>query len=32
MKRYLIKIEDLGDSMEEVLIFDIKYSIIGLVQ
>ncbi|XP_004640065.1 spectrin alpha chain, erythrocytic 1 [Octodon degus] len=32
MKRQLTKIEDLGDSMEEALILDIKYSTIGLAQ
>ncbi|KAL1769881.1 spectrin alpha chain, erythrocytic 1 [Sigmodon hispidus] len=32
MKRHLTKIEDLGDSMEEALILDIKYSTIGLAQ
>ncbi|XP_028611071.1 spectrin alpha chain, erythrocytic 1 isoform X2 [Grammomys surdaster] len=32
MKRHLSKIEDLGDSMEEALILDIKYSTIGLAQ
>ncbi|CAH6789544.1 spectrin alpha chain, erythrocytic 1 [Phodopus roborovskii] len=32
MKRHLTKIEDLGESMEEALILDIKYSTIGLAQ
>uniref|UniRef100_H0W5L2 Spectrin alpha chain, erythrocytic 1 n=1 Tax=Cavia porcellus TaxID=10141 RepID=H0W5L2_CAVPO len=32
MKRQLDKIVDLGDSMEEALILDIKYSTIGLAQ
>nr|XP_036879805.1 spectrin alpha chain, erythrocytic 1 [Manis javanica] len=32
MKRQLTKIEDLGDSLEEALILDIKYSTIGLAQ
>ncbi|XP_038624269.1 spectrin alpha chain, erythrocytic 1 isoform X1 [Tachyglossus aculeatus] len=32
MKRQLTKIEDLGESMEEALILDIKYSTIGLAQ
>ncbi|XP_033621593.1 spectrin alpha chain, erythrocytic 1 [Fukomys damarensis] len=32
MKRQLTKIEDLGDSMEEAMILDIKYSTIGLAQ
>ncbi|XP_004415736.1 PREDICTED: spectrin alpha chain, erythrocytic 1 [Odobenus rosmarus divergens] len=32
MKRQLTKIEDLGDSLEEALVLDIKYSTIGLAQ
>ncbi|XP_068918914.1 spectrin alpha chain, erythrocytic 1 [Petaurus breviceps papuanus] len=32
MKRQLSKIEDLGDTMEDALILDIKYSTIGLAQ
>uniref|UniRef100_A0A452T9P5 Spectrin alpha chain, erythrocytic 1 n=1 Tax=Ursus maritimus TaxID=29073 RepID=A0A452T9P5_URSMA len=32
MKRQLTKIEDLGDSLEEALVLDIKYSSIGLAQ
>ncbi|XP_044530944.1 spectrin alpha chain, erythrocytic 1 [Gracilinanus agilis] len=32
MKRQLNKIEDLGDTMEDALILDIKYSTIGLAQ
>ncbi|KAM5236514.1 spectrin alpha chain, erythrocytic 1 [Ctenodactylus gundi] len=32
MKHQLTKIEDLGDSMDEALILDIKYSTIGLAQ
>ncbi|XP_007530647.2 spectrin alpha chain, erythrocytic 1 [Erinaceus europaeus] len=32
MKRHLTKIEDLGDSLEEALVLDIKYSTIGLAQ
>ncbi|XP_074246098.1 spectrin alpha chain, erythrocytic 1 isoform X2 [Saimiri boliviensis] len=32
MKRQLTKIEDLGDSLEDALILDIKYSTIGLAQ
>ncbi|XP_014652504.1 PREDICTED: spectrin alpha chain, erythrocytic 1 [Ceratotherium simum simum] len=32
MKRQLTKIEDLGDSLEEALVLDVKYSTIGLAQ
>ncbi|XP_054977169.1 spectrin alpha chain, erythrocytic 1 [Sorex araneus] len=32
MKRQLTKIEDLGDSLEEALVLDLKYSTIGLAQ
>lgn len=32
MKHQLTKIEDLGESLEEAMVLDIKYSTIGLAQ
>lgn len=32
MKRHLMKTGDLGDSLEEAVVLDIKYSTIGLAQ